>query len=146
VRRAPSRGAPAPKQSLVRAAITFLVHQPALAESMQPPYLFAELRQPGIPLLVELIAIARARPGIGTGALIEHFAGREEEAALQKLALVDLPGDAKAWAEEFLDSLAQLDRQTRQQRIDELSRKLKEGAISPVESDELRELLGARSR
>jgi DNA primase len=145
-RRAPPRGAPPPKQSLVRAAITFLVQQPALADSMQPPYLFAELRQPGVPLLVELIAIARARPGIGTGALLEHFAGREEEAALQKLALVELPGDGSAWAEEFLDALAQLDRQTRQQRVDELNDKLKAGVLSQPESEELRELLGARSR
>src|SRR4249919_2020162 len=145
-RRAPPRGAPPPKQSLVRAAITFLVQQPALAETMQPPHLFAELRQPGIPLLVELIATARSRPGIGTGALLEHFAGREEEAALQKLALVELPGDGSAWAEEFLDALAQLDRQTRHQRIDELNDKLKAGALGPHESDELRELLGTRSR
>jgi DNA primase len=35
-RRAPPRGAPPPKQSLVRAAITFLVQQPALADTMQP--------------------------------------------------------------------------------------------------------------
>jgi DNA primase len=146
VRRAPPRGAPAPKQSLVRAAITLLLQQPSLAESMQPPYMFAELRQPGIPLLVELIAMARARPGIGTGAVLEHFAGREEEAALQKLALVELPGDGSAWAEEFLDTLQQLDRQTRQQRIDELNAKVRAGTLSPGESVELRELLGARSR
>jgi DNA primase len=145
-RRAPPRGAPAPKQSLVRAAITLLLQRPSLAEAMQPPYMFAELRQPGIPLLVELIAMARARPGIGTGAILEHFAGREEEAALQKLALVELPGDGSAWAEEFLDTLQQLDRQTRQQRIDELNDKLKAGALSQHESVELRELLGARSR
>jgi DNA primase len=130
----------------VRAAITLLLQRPSLAEAMQPPYMFAELRQPGIPLLVELIAMARARPGIGTGAILEHFAGREEEAALQKLALVELPGDGSAWAEEFLDTLQQLDRQTRQQLIDELNDKLKAGALSQHESVELRELLGARSR
>jgi DNA primase len=146
VRRAPPRGAPAPKQSLVRAAITLLLQQPSLAEAMQPPYMFAELRQPGVPLLVELIAMARARPGIGTGAILEHFAGREEEAALQKLALAELPGDGSVLAEEFLDTLQQLDRQTRQQRIDELNDKLKAGALSAAEGLELRELLGARSR
>jgi DNA primase len=139
----PARGAPAPKQSLVRAAITLLLQRPALAEAMQPPHLFAELRQPGIPLLVELIALARARPGIGTGALLEHFAGREEEAALQKLASVELPGDGSSWAEEFLDALAQLDKQTRLQRIEELQQKPQR---SPHENDELRELLGALGR
>jgi DNA primase len=140
VRRPPPRGAPAPKQSLVRAAITLLLQQPSLVEALQPPHLFAELRQPGIPLLVELISLARARPGISTGALLEHFAGREEEAALHKLAMVELPGDGSSWAEEFLDALGQLDKQTRLQRIEELQQKPQRSAH---ENDELRELLGA---
>ena len=139
----PSRGAPAPKQSLVRAAITFLLQQPALAEAIEPPCLFAILRQPGIPLLVELIALARERPGIGTGAVLEHFAEREEGAALQKLATQSFPGDAKAWRTEFLDALQQLDRQTRLQRIEELQ---VQGPLSALEKSELRELLTSRNR
>jgi DNA primase len=139
----PSRGSPAPKQSLVRAAITFLLQQPALAEAIEPPYLFAVLRQPGIPLLVELIALARERPGIGTGAVLEHFAGREEGAALQKLAMQSFPGDATAWRAEFLDALQQLDRQTRLQRVEELRIK---GSLSAPEQAELRELLGTLNR
>jgi len=139
----PSRGSPAPKQSLVRAAITFLLQQPALAEAIEPPYLFAVLRQPGIPLLVELIALARERPGIGTGAVLEHFAGREEGAALQKLAMQSFPGDATTSRAEFLDALQQLDRQTRLQRVEELRIK---GSLSAPEQAELRELLGSLNR
>ena len=139
----PSRGAPAPKQSLVRAAITFLLQQPSLAEAIEPPYLFSVLRQPGIPLLVELIALARDRPGIGTGVILEHFADRDEGAALQKLAVHSLPGDATAWREEFLDSLRQLDRQTRLQRVEELQVKEQ---LSALEKSELRELLNSRNR
>ena len=138
----PSRGAPAPKQSLVRAAISFLLQDPALAQAIEPPYLFAILRQPGIPLLVELIALARERPGIGTGAVLEHFAEREEGAALQKLATQSFPGDAAGWRAAFLDSLRQLDRQTRQQRVEELQ--VKE-SLSALEKTELRELLNSRN-
>jgi len=138
-----ARGAPAPKQSLVRAAITFLLQQPSLAEAIEPPYLFAVLRQPGIPLLVELIALARERPGIGTGAILEHFAEREEGAALHKLATQTFPGDASAWQTEFLDALRQLDRQTRLQRIEELQVK---GQLNALEKSELRELLTSRNR
>src|SRR5690349_5187385 len=43
------------QRSLVRAAITLLVQRPALAAEIEPPWTFAELRQPGVPLLVELI-------------------------------------------------------------------------------------------
>jgi DNA primase len=35
---------------------------PRWIEQLEPPYLFAALRQPGIPLLMELIALCRARP------------------------------------------------------------------------------------
>ena len=136
-------GAPAPKVSLVRAAIGFLLQQPALAEAIEPPYLFGVLRQPGIGLLMELIALARERPGIGTGAILEHFAEREEGNALQKLAMQALPGEPAAWRTEFLDALAQLDRQTRQQRIEELQVRINQVGMSGLddaEKAELREL------
>src|SRR6476620_3782153 len=65
-----ARSAPpsqAPKQSLVRSAIVHLLHQPALALALEPPYRFTMLRQPGIDLLAELIALVRERSDITTG-------------------------------------------------------------------------------
>ena len=62
-----------PRRSLVRSAITLLLKQPPLVDAMQPPYLFSALRQPGISLLMELIAICRARPVWAT--LPGFFAG-----------------------------------------------------------------------
>ncbi|WP_290890198.1 DNA primase [Arenimonas sp.] len=140
-------GAPAPKISLVRAAIALLVQQPALAEAIEPPYRFGILRQPGIPLLMELIELARARPGISTGGVLEHFAEREEGAALQKLAMQSFPGEVATLRQEFLDALAQLDRQTRQQRLDELQARINEVGMSGLgdaEKAELRDLHTAR--
>ncbi|KFL36493.1 DNA primase [Arenimonas donghaensis] len=141
--RAGRAGAAAPRRSLVRTAIALLLQKPALAEAIEPPYLFAVLRQPGIELLVELLDLVRARPGITTGAVLEHFAEREEEPALQKLALQGFPGDESAWRHELVDALAQLDRQVRQQRIDELHQRIREvgmSALSDTEKSELREL------
>ena len=140
-------GAPAPKISLVRAAIALLVQQPALAEAIEPPYRFGILRQPGIPLLMELIELARARPGISTGGVLEHFAEREEGAALQKLAMQSFPGEVATLRQEFLDALAQLDKQTRQQRLDELQARINEVGMSGLgdaEKAELRDLHAAR--
>ena len=74
--------------------------------------------------------------------MLEHFAGREEEGALQKLAIQELPGDETIWRQEIVDAVAQLDRQTRQQRIDELQARL--AGLQPHEKDELRELLTFR--
>ncbi|ODS61984.1 MULTISPECIES: DNA primase [unclassified Arenimonas] len=140
-------GAPAPKRSLVRTAIALLLQKPALAEAIEPPYLFGALRQPGIPLLVELVQLAKDRPGITTGAVLEHFAGREEEAALQKLALQAFPGDEAGWRAEIVDALAQLDRQVRAQRVEELQARIREAgsaSLSEAEKTELRDLLTAK--
>src|SRR5690606_35860551 len=104
------------------------------------------LRQPGVPLLVELIALARSRPGITVGALLEHFAGREERAALEKLAVADVPGKADAWRREFVDALVQLDRQTIDQRIEELRTRQREHGLDAAEKDELRGCLAQRTR
>ena len=142
-------GAPgnAPKRSLVRSAIILLLQRPALALELPDSYRFSALRQPGVPLLIELLAIIHARPGITTGALTEHFAGREEADALQKLATVTVPGEPAAWSRELLDIIARLDRQTLAQRIEELQARVAEGgfaALSAEEKDELRQLHAAR--
>jgi DNA primase len=132
-----SRNNATPKRSLVRSAIALLLQDPSLVSAVEPPYRFAELRQPGIPLLLELIEICRARPDIATGVLVEHFAERPEGSALRKLATGDLPGSAEGWRDEFIDALAQLERQTVEQRKDDLLAKQRETELSKAETAEL---------
>ncbi len=143
----PSRTRPLPaqtqKRSLVRSAIALLLQRPALASTLQPPYGFSALRQPGVPLLAELVSLVRSRPDITTGGVLEHFADREELAALQKLASQDMPGEEAKWQEEFLDAMTQLERQTVQQRIDELQAKQRETGLDDDDKAELRALLQA---
>jgi DNA primase len=141
---------PAQKRSLVRSAIALLLQRPSLALELQPPDTFAALRQPGIPLLAELIALVRERPDITTGALLEHFEGREEFGHLQKLAAQDMPGEEDKWRDEFLDVIGQLERQTLQQRVDELHTKWREigksSALTAEEHAELKSLQMAIAR
>jgi len=141
----PSPRSPArPQQrSLVRSAVALLVQNPQFATAIEPPWTFAELRQPGIPLIVELIALCRDRPEITTGALIEHFAERDEAKALQKLAIMDFPGGEDEARAEFLDALRQLERQTQLQRRGEIEAKIRDVgllALSETEKSELRSL------
>jgi DNA primase len=141
----PQKSAARPQQrTLVRSAVALLVQTPSFASAIEPPWMFAELRQPGIPLLVELIALCRDRPEITTGALVEHFADREEAPALQKLAVMDFPGGEDEARAEFLGALRQLELQTQLQRREELQAKTA-GGLSDTEKKELRELLAARS-
>ena len=135
---------PTQKMSLVRSAIVRLLHAPAMALTIEPPYPFAGLRQPGIDLLAELLDIVHARPDITTGALLEHFAEREELAALQKLAMQDLPGEEAHWRAELLDAIAQMEKQLLQQRLDELQKKQREAGLDEADKYELRALLQAR--
>jgi DNA primase len=132
----------AQKPSLVRSAITHLLHRPGFALDLQPPFRFAVLRQPGIELLSELVLLVRERPDINTGALLEHFEGREELGALQKLAAHALPGDDAALRQVFLDTIVRLDAEALQQRREELQARI--ASLDEAEKAELRDLLQAR--
>ncbi|MEP6939830.1 MAG: DNA primase [Rudaea sp.] len=132
------------ERTLVRSAVALLVQNPGFANAIEPTQLFSALRQPGIALLIELIALVRNRPEISTAAVLEHFAERDEVRALQKLAVMEFPGGEDAWRREFGDALSQLDRQTTQQRIDDLMQKQGEANISDAEKTELRSLLANR--
>ena len=139
-------GPHAPKPSLVRSAILRLLHQPALALDLQPPYRFAALRQPGIDLLSEIVLLVRERQDIGTGKLLEYFADREEAPALQKLAAQTLPGEDAAQRTEFMDAIVQLEKLVLQQRVDELQQQQREGTLDEADKQEMRDLLQARLR
>jgi DNA primase len=143
----PRRPAKPQERTLVRTAVALLLQNPGFAAAIEPPHLFSTLRQPGIPLLGELIALCRERREISTAAVLEHFAERDEARALQKLAVMEFPGGEDEWRAEFLAALAQLDRQTLQQRIDDLLAKSGEQpGLDAGEKDELRRLLSGRNQ
>jgi DNA primase len=134
------------KRSLVRSAIALLLQQPSLVRSLQAPYVFSILRQPGMPLFMELIELCRQRSEISTGGILEHFESREHHAALSKLALIEFPADPAQWQAEFIDAIEQLNKQTRQQRIDELMAKQStQGYLTELEKSELREALADKT-
>ena len=134
-----------PKRSLVRAVITLLLQQPKLALAAETPFAFAALELPGMNLLTDLLHTIHARPDITTASLLEAYATHADYGALQKLALLDLPGNDESWALEFSDAIAQLERQTRQQRLQALRGIMANQGLSDLEMQELRDLLHARN-
>jgi DNA primase len=144
--RRPAAASHAPRRTLVRSAIAMLLANPGLAQEVTLPYAFAALEKPGIPLLTELLDFLQERPGINTALLLEHFAGREESAALQKLALAEFPGEPEALRAEFVDALHKLAEQTTQQRLDRLIRKQSEHGLDEAEKSELRALLSRKAK
>lgn len=142
-----SSGAVDAQRSVVRYAVALLLQNPSFVESVDaPPYAFAALRRPGIGLLIELIDTCRARAAINTAALLQQYEQREEGAALRKLAVLPLHGDAGTLQREFIDALAVLAAQTKQQRTDDLIAKQSDGGLDDAEKAELRGLLATRRR
>ena len=137
------------ERTLVRTAVALLLQHPEFAASVEPPHLFAALRQPGIALLLELIALCRDRPNLNTATVLEHYTEREEGKALRKLAVMDLPGETSALQAEFQGALRRLDRDTLLQRRGELDAKIADGgsaALDASEKDELRRIQRELSR
>jgi len=143
-RPAPRAVAPTQRRSLVRAAIAILLQQPSLAMTLDGHH-FGGLRLPGVELLIELLTLVEQRPDISTGALLEHFDGREEQESLHKLAAQTLPGDEAMWNQELHDAVAQLEKQLLLQRLEELQAKQRQQGLDDTDKYELRELLKARA-
>jgi DNA primase len=133
-----------PKRSLVRAIITLVLQQPKLALMLETPYPFAGLDLPGIGLLVDLLDTVKQRPDITTASLLQAFESHADYAALQKLALLDLPGNDESWIQEFRDAVIQLNRQTRQKRLQALREIMANQGLTDGETLELKELLLSR--
>jgi DNA primase len=129
----------------LRDAIGLLLQNPRLVESLEPPYLFGALDAPGIPLLTELLALCRQRPDANTAVLLQHFEGREDQAALARLATQSWPLERAQEQAEFLGAVAQLNRQFFARRVDDLVRKQSEVGLSEEEKRELRAALKSRA-
>jgi len=141
------RDAPRPttvQRSLVRSTIALLLAQPGLADEVEKPYRFRRLDKPGVELLAELLDTARARPGINPAMLVEHFAGRPEYPALQKLVAATVVGEPDMQRIEFHDALLRMEQQAVALRRTALQAKMREGTLDDAEKGELRELLAAR--
>jgi DNA primase len=134
------------QRSLVRSAISLLLAQPGVADQVEKPYRFLRLDKPGVGLLAELLDLARARPGINSAMLVEHFAERPEYPSLQKLMAAMSVGEPEAQRVEFFDALARMEDQAITQRRDALTAKSRDGKLDSAENAELRELLAARAR
>jgi len=137
----------APRASLVRTAICLLLQRPGLIDQVPADYGFARLQQRGVGLLVELIELVRSRPGISTAAILEHFSGREELPALEKLAVADLLTDPEHWRPEMSGSLLRLELETlRQDQAAAKSRLAEVGSVSALSIAERETLARAEQR
>ena len=128
------------KPSVVRRAITLLLHFPETAENLNVEEL-AGVDRPGIDLLRDLIETVQAEPNMSTAGLLERWRNHAQGRHLGKLAAVEVPDseDFDAGA-ELTDCLRQLALGGARARVDFLIEKERLGDLSEDEKDELRAL------
>lgn len=128
------------KPSMIRRAITLIVHHPDAANSIDIEKL-AGMSRPGSDLLHELIETIQSEPNITTAGLLERFRNHEQGQHLGKLAALELPEieDFDAHA-ELADCVVQLTHSARRDRINFLIEKQRLGDLSADEREALKEL------
>ena len=139
-RSAPVRGSHGTRRSMVRIAIELLMQRPPLAQRISPPYVFAHLDQPGVPLLIALLEHCRARPEIHTGALLEAWRDSPDLAALTKLATNDVLTPDSGLEADFDGALRGLELAALEQRERALQERVREVGLSGLSSTEKEEL------
>jgi DNA primase len=151
--RAPAGMAPAPAhaagsggKSPVREAIAMLLHQPDLAQRLEMPAVPEPDAMPGVTLLLELLDLLQRQPGLNTGAILEHWRGREENRYLHKLAQWTPLTEKLDLAAEIRGHLTLIAHQATEKRINELLQEERKRSLNDLEKQELKELFQSRHR
>ncbi len=136
----PLRRSVAGTPSLVRRAITLILHSPRAAKDLDSG-LLEGISRPGVGLLKSLIETVQADPDITTAGLLERWRNHEKGQHLGKLAAADIPEheefDASA---ELAECLHQVAVSGARQRINFLIEKQKVKPLTEAERSELRQL------
>ena len=139
-RRGGGKRASGPKPSVVRRAITLVLHHPEAVAALDAGRV-GSLERPGANLLKELIETAQSEPNISMAGLLERFRNHEQGRHLGKLAAVEMPpAEEFDPAAELADCLAQLAAAGARERVQLLIEKERLNALSDEERCELRKL------
>ncbi len=147
--------------SLVRRAVTILLHYPRLAMDLGDVSPLLALERRGVPLLVELVQWCQLNPGASFARLLEHWRDRPEQVYLEKLAAPGLLGDrdprddlepgeentpSDEVHDEFIDAISRLRRQADRQRMAELESRVAQVGMTGLSEDEKSEWRALQSR
>ena len=120
-----------------------LLHQPGLAQKIDPPAITEPDAMPGVRLLLELFELLQRQPELNTGAILEHWRGREESRHLHKLPWTPLTDKLDLEA-EIRGHVSQIARQVTEKRISALLQEEHHRPLNDKEKQELKALLQSR--
>ncbi len=122
--------------SPVREAISILLYRPSLAREVGELPFTEPVDVPGVSILKELLDLLQQQPLASTGAILEHWRGREEARHLARLAHWTPVSDELDLLPDLRHQLQRIYRQHLERRIEELNnRELKQ----KLSEDERRE-------
>ncbi len=130
--------------SPVREAVGLLLHQPGLATCIEQAVFTGRDELPGLALLAELISLLQQQPELNTGAILEHWRGRDEARHLHKLAQWEPLSDKLDLAAELHRIIDRINWQLTEIRINNLLSTERERTLSAAEKDELKTLWSNR--
>jgi DNA primase len=132
---------PAGGHSPVRDAISILLHQPALARQVASPPFAEPVDVPGVALLEEILELLQRQPLASTGAILEHWRGRDEARHLARLASWTPVSEDLDLLPDLQRALVQIRRMHIEQRIEALENKHKTQKLSEHDRLEYGKLL-----
>lgn len=133
-----------PGKSKIARALAFALQNPELASIPSNIEFLIELSIPGAELLHDVLRLIQSRPGMNTGAILEHYHGSRHFNALSGLASWQHLLDDTDIKTEFTALLDDLDKQRRDIHIQELLNKARAERLTPDEQQLLNELLTAQ--
>ncbi len=140
-------GQSAGRGNLMRQAVQGLVHHPRIATRLDPTHLAAleTLQEPGADILRALIVDLRTQPITTTAQLLERWRDRPEAERLARLATAEsLMAGEDAALRELQTALERMQREGGRRRLDSLLERERDGALSPLERQELQGLLAGQ--
>ncbi len=140
-------GQSAGRGNLMRQAVQGLVHHPHIATRLDPTHLAAleTLQEPGADILRALIVDLRTQPITTTAQLLERWRDRPEAERLARLATAEsLMAGEDAALRELQTALERMQREGGRRRLDSLLERERDGALSPLERQELQGLLAGQ--
>ena len=127
--------------SLVRKAITYLLHHPELGSLIGSTDQLSNLDHAGTTLLVALLELTKSSPTLTTGAIIERFRTHDEGRHLAKLVVESSPVLDEGLEQEFIDTIGKLGEMVEEQRFEALAAKAKLGPLSNEDDREFKQLV-----
>ncbi len=127
-------------------AVSLLLQNPELAQSVDNPAELKQLRIPGADVLTEIIELSRRQPGLTTAGLLESFRETPVHDYLGRLAMRSNLIDEDVLERQFRDTLSHLLEEHFDLHRRKLLEKARQSELTPEESKELNELLKTRVR